>query len=289
LVRLCTKIANDREFEEKVQEKVQVGIHWSTEVAGGSHEVCQVLCSAVPVAFMKNRSATVWQGFASALLMAAYDATLTLAALLAAERGERVKVYLTALGGGELGNRQKWVYEALDKVLHLHEKEPLDVMLIHYAEVPAQYSLLESNRESSGVSGAALMHTSQVKGMRDSEDFASVQALVGEDDAETLMNVFAHFDTNGDGVLDKAEMMRILQSVDEVFFTEHVVNILFNEADCDGDGNVQYFEFVNWICSEDEDIASAIMDRINHCPSQDCPSTRADRVSKLTPAIPADN
>merc|ERR1711871_1233350 len=102
-------IANDAEFERNVEEQVQVGIHWSTEVFGGSHNVCQVFCSALPVSIMKRRPVVDWAGFAGALLEAAFDATLTAATLLAAQRGQRVKVYLTALGGGELGNRQSWI------------------------------------------------------------------------------------------------------------------------------------------------------------------------------------
>jgi len=217
---------------------------------------------------MKSRPANVWEGFASALLEGAYDATLTVAKLLAAQRGKRVKVFLTALGGGELGNRQKWIFEALNRALHSHEKEPLDVILVHYAEVPAQYAMLEDGREQGdGLAGAHLSHTKQVKRLASSCSISASKARESFGCQDILCDAFAHFDTNGDGVLDKVEMMRILQQCDPDFFTEHVCNILFGEADCDGDGVIHYTEFVNWMCSEDEDITLAILDHVAHNPS----------------------
>jgi len=269
LHRLSTRIAKDSEFSGKVQEQLQVGVHWSTEVVGGSHDVCQVICSAMPISMMKMRPANDWEGFASAVLEAAFDATLTVATLRAAARGCRTKVYLTALGGGELGNRQKWIYEALSRALHTHEKEPLDVTLVHYDHVPTQYAMLEEGRlPGDGLSGAKLGQRQQVTSLKMSSTYVEMEAqaaCVGGVDA--LTDAFAHFDTNGDGVLDKVEMMRILQQADPDFFTEHVVNILFREADCDGDGQIHYSEFVNWMCSEDEEITSAILEHCAHNPS----------------------
>merc|ERR1719235_12384 len=192
---------------------------------------------------MKQRAANDWEGFASTLLEAAYDATLTVAKLLAAQRGKRVKVFLTALGGGELGNRQKWIFEALNRALHSHEKEPLDVTLVHYSEVPAQYAMLEDGREQGdGLEGAQLCHTKQVKKLRASCEVSSTKARESFGCGDVLCDAFAHFDTNGDGIIDKVEMMRILQQADPDFFTEHVVNLLFREADCDGDGVIHYSE-----------------------------------------------
>jgi hypothetical protein len=268
LVKLSTTIANDADFERKVEEKVQVGVHWSTEVSGGSHDVSQVICSALPVAYMKSKPASDWEGFAASLLEAAFDATLTVAAILAAQEGKRKKVFLTAVGGGELGNRQKWICQALDKALHTHEKEPLDVMLVHYSDIPTCYiSLTEGRDPDEGLEGAEMSHTIQINKLKKSTTFITSSSELGNDDASALANAFAHFDTNGDGVIDKAEMKKILHGIDEDFFTDHVVNILFKEADCDGDGAVHYTEFVNWMCSEDEDIAAAILEGVSHCPS----------------------
>lgn len=268
LADLSLRIVQDPEYERDVEEKVQVGIHWSTEVYGGSHDVCQIFCSALPVSAMKQRPVTDWAGFAGALLEAAFDATLTASTVLAAQRGSRVKVYLTALGGGELGNRPGWIVEALNKVLHTHEKEPLDVHLVHYAEVPEVYRKLQEGRwKHDGREGAGLSHTLQTGLLRQTSSFLSTAEEEGVEGADSLTHAFAHFDTNGDGVLDKGEMTRILQSIDEDFFTDRVVNILFQEADCDGDGSIHYCEFVNWLCEEDEDITFKILDQLSHCPA----------------------
>lgn len=250
-----------------------MGVHWNTEVVGGSHDVCQVICSAMPISMMKTRPANDWEGFASAVLEAAFDATLTVATLRAADLGKRVKVFLTALGGGYLGNRQKWIYEALNRALHTHEREPLDVTLVHYDFVPTQYTMLEEGRKpGDGLVGADLGHTMQVTSLKTSATYMEMEAQAASvGGVAALTDAFAHFDTNGDGVLDKVEMMRILQQADPDFFSDHVVNILFREADCDGDGSIHYSEFVNWMCAEDEELTAAILDHCAHNPSSTCP------------------
>lgn len=62
---------------------------------------------------------------------------------------------------------------------------------------------------------------------------------------------FKGMDVNGDGVIDRAEFVIVLQSVDPVFFTDGVINILLDEADADGDGVVHYAEFLTWLYEED--------------------------------------
>ncbi|CAE8606716.1 unnamed protein product, partial [Polarella glacialis] len=128
IAMLSNLIANDDKMEDKAREAIQVGIHWDTEVWGGSHRVCQVFCSALPVGPTLTKSSE-WLAFAMVVLEAAYDATLTAAACLAAERGERVKVYLTAVGAGLMGNRPSWIAGAMERALSKHAKDPLDVHL----------------------------------------------------------------------------------------------------------------------------------------------------------------
>merc|ERR1712232_380710 len=74
--------------------------------------------------------------FAHAVLEGAYEATLAAAALLAHEHKKRVKVFLTALGGGAFGNRTSWIADALEKSLQAYRAEPLDVFLVHYLHLP---------------------------------------------------------------------------------------------------------------------------------------------------------
>jgi hypothetical protein len=115
--RLSKRIASSAALGAEVCSSVQVGIHWDTEVKGGSHRVCQVFCSAVPVAYAKSTKSTDWADFACVILDAAYEATLAVAACLSKERGARVKVYLTTVGGGAFGNRSLWIVSALEKAL----------------------------------------------------------------------------------------------------------------------------------------------------------------------------
>merc|ERR1712151_839962 len=130
-------LARNRErLYDQVISRLRVGVHWDTEVFSGNHRVCQVLCSALPVGVVKSVRVHDWTVFACTLLNAAYEATLAVAALSAALRGCRVKVYLTLLGGGVFGSRTEWVYEAIDRALDLFKSAPLDVRLVHHAVLP---------------------------------------------------------------------------------------------------------------------------------------------------------
>ncbi len=98
-----------------VHVALRVGVHWDTEVARSRkapseprHRVCQVFSSAVPVAYAKSTTSANWATFASAILRATFEATLLTGAILARQRGQRVKVYLTSVGGGAFGNRSQW-------------------------------------------------------------------------------------------------------------------------------------------------------------------------------------
>lgn len=101
------------------------------------HRVCQVFCSALPVAYARDTiAAGVWEPFAITVLEAAFEATLAAAALLAMRRRQRTKVFLTSLGSGAFGNRPMWIASALQRALAVHRRSPLDVMLVHLAVLP---------------------------------------------------------------------------------------------------------------------------------------------------------
>ena len=55
----------------------------------------------------------LWRPLACLVLDAAYEATLAVAALLAAERGVRVTCYLTKVGGGVFANEDEWIVRAM--------------------------------------------------------------------------------------------------------------------------------------------------------------------------------
>lgn len=146
---------------EAVTSSMRVGVHWSTQTATPSndralrragsssvglaqpfpqppsqHRVCQVLCSAVPVAYAKATNSMDWAPFASVVLDSQYEATLAVGALLALRSRTRVKVFLTRVGGGAFGNRSAWIFKAITRALALFAAFPLDVFLVHYMHVP---------------------------------------------------------------------------------------------------------------------------------------------------------
>ena len=127
---------------EEVVARMRVGVHWDTAVRRGRrpdespHRVCQVFSSAVPCSYAKNTSSGDWAPLAKAILDATYEATLAVAALLARQRGARVKVFLTSVGGGAFGNRSLWIVAAVERALKLFSSHALDVFLVHYMKLP---------------------------------------------------------------------------------------------------------------------------------------------------------
>ena len=77
------------------------------------HRVTQVYCSAVPVGYAKGTPSTQWAPLASMILLGSYEATFAAAAIVAKQRGCRVKLVLTKVGGGVFGNRSNWIIEAI--------------------------------------------------------------------------------------------------------------------------------------------------------------------------------
>ena len=132
---MLSKLFNAQEgLEDAAKAALRIGVHWDTSVVPPhEHRVAQVYASALPVAYDKRTPSAEWEPFARLVLRAAYDATLAAAACKsAAEGGRRVRVYLTALGGGAFGNRVAWIVDALQAALETHREQPLDVVLVHY-------------------------------------------------------------------------------------------------------------------------------------------------------------
>jgi len=136
IAKLSNRLKDDAELAQAARSRLQVGIHWDTEVAGSSHRVCQVFSSALPVAYAKSTRSADWEPFACAVLDATFSATLAAAAVLAAERAGRVKVYLTMVGGGAFGNRSMWILNALEGALREFAGAPLDVMMVNFGTLP---------------------------------------------------------------------------------------------------------------------------------------------------------
>lgn len=153
MARVAAKFKADEGLEQRCEEALEVGVQWDTEVmpaphsvgASPRHRVAQVYVSAVPVAYVYRTTTSDWEPFARMVLRSAFDATLCAARVLAAERRERVTVFLTQPGGGAFGNQTQWIVDAMQTALERHRDAPLDVVNVHYGApgqgvVPREYA-----------------------------------------------------------------------------------------------------------------------------------------------------
>ncbi len=149
------KAMSDSELDE-LRAKLKIGVQWDTQVTfsnredeGCSHLVTQAYCSALPVAYSGLTSAQ-WERFARLILEAAYESTLAVAALNAANTGNRT-VFLTLLGGGAFGNDQRWILDAIHRACILFAASDLDVKIVSYrSSNPAVKQLVASIQRKSG-------------------------------------------------------------------------------------------------------------------------------------------
>lgn len=63
------------------------------------------------------------------------------------------------------------------------------------------------------------------------------------DEAEMIKQAFRLFDKDGNGFISPAEVRQGMASLGERF-TEEEIQEMIREADCDGDGQINYEEFV---------------------------------------------
>lgn len=85
-------------------------------------------------------------------------------------------------------------------------------------------------------------------GKIDFPEFLTLMArkLKDEDSEEEILEAFRVFDRDGNGFLSTAELRHVMTSIGEKL-TEDEINRLIKEADADGDGQINYSEFVNII------------------------------------------
>jgi len=74
------------------------------------------------------------------------------------------------------------------------------------------------------------------------EDFDENKAM------EEIKKLFENMDTNGDGTISKEEMISLFSELND--YTESEYDSMFNSADADKDGSVNYKEFIDWVFSE---------------------------------------
>jgi len=263
--KLSARISSDPALAEAVRSRLRVGVHWDTEVTGKDHRVCQVFSSALPVAYAKKTPSKAWEPFGRLILDATFEATLAVGAILAAERGERVKVYLTAVGGGAFGNRTAWIVNAMEKALQAFAAAPLDVMLVSFSTLPrSAYAGLETPARRPKAKSAVKVEKpagdETEAGESSTKKVASAEATGTH--AEKIAAAFSRLDLNGDGVIDEAELLTTLQKLLPEL-SEESAKALFKAADSDSDGEIHYAEFSAWIYKED---AAVVASRILNVP-----------------------
>ncbi len=117
---------------DKVRELLRVGIQWNTQVTINDcrHEVSQVYCSAMPVAYA-HLSPTLWTDFASLILEASYEATFCAAIVNSRYTGNNT-LFLTLLGGGAFGNDMDWILRGIQRAIETYSDYGLDVAIVSH-------------------------------------------------------------------------------------------------------------------------------------------------------------
>lgn len=73
---------------------------------------------------------------------------------------------------------------------------------------------------------------------------------------DSVLKQFREFDANGDGIITKAELRRVLRGMDSRKWTEKRINQLVRCVDRNGDGQIQFEEFVAWLYGGEQDVSS---------------------------------
>lgn len=68
-----------------------------------------------------------------------------------------------------------------------------------------------------------------------------------------VTQVFRQFDVNGDGMIDRNELMQVLQELDPERWTNRNITLLLMALDANFDGRINYQEFVDWVSEDGTD------------------------------------
>ena len=134
LERINDQLVSQSDSErDELKSLLKVGVHWQTEVsapgAPSGQKVTQVFCSALPIAYNSVRDDDLWESFARLVLEATYEATICVG-VLNAKQTNNPGVFLTRVGGGVFGNKQKWIDNAIQLAVNKHHNHSLKVNLV---------------------------------------------------------------------------------------------------------------------------------------------------------------
>mmetsp|Transcript_84232 Transcript_84232/g.272290 ORF Transcript_84232/g.272290 Transcript_84232/m.272290 type:complete len:924 (-) Transcript_84232:326-3097(-) len=99
-----------------------------------------------------------------------------------------------------------------------------------------------------------------------------VKALLGEASKKEekpkakyeVMDQFQRFDQNGDGVIDRPELARVLKHLDAKVWTDDSIGQIMLVADTNKDGRIQFDEFLQWIFGPgDKDGRAGVASRVD--------------------------
>ncbi len=96
--------------------------------------VSQAFCSALSCGYDRSPR-PLWAPMATAVLDAAYEATLLAARAGVAAGTCSGVVWLTFLGGGAFGNDPAWIADAIARAIRIAGDETLDIRIAHYKRV----------------------------------------------------------------------------------------------------------------------------------------------------------
>lgn len=124
--------------------KMRVGVQTRAQVTFASRfvepeqptHVSQVFCSALSCGYDRSPR-HLWAPLATAVLDAAYEATLLAARAGVANGTCSGIVWLTFLGGGAFGNDPTWIADAIARAIRIAGDETLDIRIAHYKRIDA--------------------------------------------------------------------------------------------------------------------------------------------------------
>merc|ERR1712224_168846 len=90
---------------------------------------------------------------------------------------------------------------------------------------------------------AEIAHAAQAKSLSS----AAVAQTRADEKEQLMIDVFNHYDWNGDGMIDLEELQGLLVALDPYAFDDGQCDLLLSEIDTNGDGRISYKEFVHWV------------------------------------------
>ena len=86
-------------------------------------------------------------------------------------------------------------------------------------------------------------------GTIDFDEFLVMMARCMDSDSDIIKEAFKVFDRDGNGFISSAELRHVVTSLGEKL-TDEEVDELITEVDVDGDGQINYAEFVRMMTSK---------------------------------------